>query len=279
MNSSESSNGTFTFNTFKALNFYTMPTIHQTLVDNHILLLEIDNPPANSLAKVIKEQLATILPVIRQHTTLRCLIIAGRGKHFCAGDDLKEAMQNTSIEGGIASNLKAFGPMFDQIEALPFPTIAAINGWCIGGGLELALCCDIRLATPTAKFIAAGVNVGLVSSVFRLPKLIGIGRAKRMLLTGQAIDATQAKEFGLLCDITAADSLLQEAIVLAKIIASKAPLAIREAKQLVKQFSAVTNGEETKIWEETILKLAQTEDHQEALNAFVEKRKPRFKGK
>ena len=144
--------------------------------------------------------------------------------------------------------------------------------------MELALCCDIRMATSTATFITAGVNVGLVASVFRLPKLIGIGRAKRMLLTGQAVNADQAKEFGLICDLSSPDTLLEDAIELAKIIASKAPLAVQAAKELVSQSSGVTEEEETKLWENTLLTLAKSKDHQEALTAFAEKRKPHFKG-
>lgn len=256
-----------------------MSNIHQRLINHQILLLEIDNPPANSLSKKIKTQLVQIVEDIENNKELRCIIITGSGEKFCTGDDLKEAMSNSKTDGGIVKNLEAFGPMLDRLESLPIPTIAAINGWCIGGGVELALCCDIRIAVPKAKFITAGVNVGLVASTFRLPKLIGVGRAKRMLLTGQAIDAKKAESFGLVCDISEPENLIQDAIQIAKVIASKAPLSIQAAKRLVNISSDVSDDEGATLWKEALVQLAKSEDHREALTAFMEKRKPVFKGK
>jgi len=256
-----------------------MSNIHQRFIDKHILLLEIDNPPANSLSKKIKNQLIQIVDDIERNKELRCVIFTGKGEKFCSGDDLKEALSNAKTDGGIVSNLKAFGPMLDRIENLPIPTIAAINGWCIGGGVELALCCDIRIAVPKAKFITAGVNVGLVASAFRLPQLIGVGRAKRMLLTGQAINAQQAELFGLVCDISEPENLVQDAIQMAKVIASKAPLSIQATKRLVNMSSNISTEEGSAVWKETVVQLAQSADHREALSAFMEKRTPVFDGK
>jgi len=256
-----------------------MSNIHQRIIDKHILLLEIDNPPSNSLSKKIKTQLVQIVEEIENNKELRCVIITGSGEKFCTGDDLKEALSNSKTDGSIVNNLEAFGPMLDQLENLPIPTIAAINGWCIGGGVELALCCDIRIAVPKAKFITAGVNVGLVASAFRLPRLIGIGRAKRMLLTGQAITAQQAEAFGLVCDISEPEHLVQDAIQMAKIIANKAPLSIQATKRLVNVASNISTEEGAILWKETVVQLAQSDDHREALAAFMEKRKPLFNGK
>ena len=252
--------------------------IHHTYISDHIQLLEIDNPPANSLNKATKQQLVAILKEIEQHALVRCLIITGKGKTFCSGDDLKEALQNSNKEGGILKNLQEFQPIMDQIEALPIPVIAAINGWCIGGGLELALCCDIRMANTHAKFITAGVNVGLSASAFRLPRLIGIASAKRMLLTGQAIDATQAKAFGLVSDVCEPENLRKNAIDLAEVIASKAPLAIQSVKRITNVAIDLTEAAGAKLQQLEISKLAMTQDHLRALAAFQAKKKPVFKG-
>jgi enoyl-CoA hydratase/carnithine racemase len=253
-------------------------TIHKSQPSEQVILLEIDHPPANSLSKAMKIKFNELLDEIEQNKSIRALIITGRGDKFCSGDDLKEATQNAKIKGGILENLKVFGQLMDRIEALPFPVIAAINGWCIGGGLELALCCDIRIASVNAKFISAGVNVGLTASAYRLPRLIGIGRAKHLLLTGTAIDAQKAEQFGLITGIYEPDFLLAKVIEMAENIANKAPLAIEAAKKIanIALEAAPTVGR--KFEQKALEELAMSNDHREALNAFEAKRKPNFKG-
>ena len=255
-----------------------MPAIHQEKMGNHILVLTLDNPPANSLSKAMKQMFLNILEQIEKEEQIRVIIITGTGTKFCCGDDLKEAMGNATKEGGILHNLQDFSQVVDRFEALEIPTIGAINGWCIGGGLELALCCDIRMAAMGAQFICAGVNVGLSASAYRLPRIIGIGPAKRMLLTGTATDAQQALRFGLVTDIYESEDLLPEAIKLAKVIASKAPLAIRATKQIANT-ALDLNEEAGAIFQQKIIEqLANSADHREALSAFKEKRSPNFKG-
>ncbi len=253
--------------------------IHKTIISKYIQLLEIDNPPANSLNKATKMQLVTMLKEIAEDSSLRCIIITGKGTTFCSGDDLKEALQNSNKEGGILKNLEEFQPIMDRIADLPIPVIAAINGWCIGGGMELALCCDIRMASTTAKFITAGVNVALSASAFRLPRLIGIASAKRMLLTGQAMEANEAKVVGLISDICEAADLREEAIALAEVIASKAPLAIQSVKRITNVALDLSEAAGAKLQQGEIAKLAMSQDHHTALAAFQAKRKPVFEGK
>lgn len=253
--------------------------IHQTYITNHILLLELDNPPANTLAKAMKIEMMQIMDEVEQNNQLRAIIITGKGTKFCSGDDLKEAAQNAKTDNGIIQNLRDFSAVIDRFEAIQIPIIAAINGWCIGGGLELALCCDIRVAVPNAQFISAGVNVGLTASAYRLPRLIGIGRAKRLLLTGDKIDAKTALNYGLITDIFEPNLLLAEAIKIAKTIATKAPLAIKATKNIANQSLDLDYKNGLDFQQEQLEKLSKTQDHKTALDAFLEKRKPKFEGK
>lgn len=255
------------------------PTIHKSSPAEHVVLIEIDNPPSNSLAEVMKGLFNKMLDDLENDKTIRALIITGRGQSFCAGDDIKEAIINTKLEGGVLNNLQAFGNILDRVEALTFPVIAAINGWCIGGGLELALCCDIRLAVDKAQFICAGVNIGLTASAYRLPRTIGMGPAKHMLLTGAPLSVAKAEAFGLVTGVYDADQLLPEAIALAKLIVSKAPLAIQATKRIA-NVALETNFEAAQqIQEKELPFLANSQDHKSALIAFAAKQKPIFSGK
>ena len=155
-------------------------TIHVEKIGHHVSLLTIDNPPANAMDAAMLGKLLEEFQAINDASSARAIILTGSGNSFCAGADLK-------AKGGEA--LSAFGRLLTAVESSPVPVIAAINGWCIGGGFELALCCDIRIASADARFVCAGVNMGLMASAYRLPRLIGVARAKAMLLTGSAFDA------------------------------------------------------------------------------------------
>ena len=153
------------------------------------------------------------------------------------------------------------------------PVIVAINGGALGGGLDLALACDIRLAAEGASFTASGVNVGLMASVGRLPTLIGSGPAKAMLLTGQPVDAAMALRLGLVTAVHPADRLLNEALTLAGGIAGRAPLAVEAAKRFV----GMSLEERARRMDPALEALADTADHREAVASFLEKRTPAFK--
>ena len=141
-------------------------TVHVETISPAVMLLEIDNPPMNPLGVEMRQTFMEALDQVETHDALRCLIVTGRGRSFCAGDDLKSV-------GPQGEDLAGFGRLLDRLEATRVPVIAAVNGWCVGGGFELALCCDIRIASTEAKFVCAGVNVGLMASTYRLPRLIG----------------------------------------------------------------------------------------------------------
>ncbi|HKY03637.1 MAG TPA: enoyl-CoA hydratase/isomerase family protein, partial [Blastocatellia bacterium] len=210
-------------------------TIHLQRPARHVALLEIDNPPTNTLGQAMRGLFLQHLDALESDLDVRAVILTGRGRAFCSGDDLKEKREpagGEAGESGLSKNLTGFAQMVERVESFRAPIIAAINGWCVGGGLELALCCDIRIASTDAKFVCAGVNVGLIASAYRLPRLIGIARAKAMLLTGLPHDAETAERFGLVTAIHEPEQLVESAVTLAERIASRAPLSVEATKRV-----------------------------------------------
>ena len=254
--------------------------IYLSKIGENAALLEIDNPPANALGSAARKLFHERLDALEADSAIRAIVITGRGRSFCSGDDLKE--QEAAQAKGLAARqaqLAEFAGLLDRIEASRVPVIAAINGWCMGGGLELALCCDIRVASADATFVCAGVNIGLMASAYRLPRLIGIARAKHMLLTGLPFDSEAAEKFGLLTAIYKSDMLLEQAGELASRIASRAPLSIEAAKRMAGKAANLSPDEAARLTREELTVLVQSEDHAEALAAFREKRAPTFKRK
>jgi enoyl-CoA hydratase/carnithine racemase len=209
------------------------------------------------------------LDEVETNDALRCLIVTGRGRAFCAGDDLK----NVSPAG---EDLAGFGRLLDRLEATRVPVIAAVNGWCVGGGFELACCCDIRLASTEAKFVCAGVNVGLMASTYRLPRLIGVSRAKAMLLTGLPHDAEAAERYGLVTGLHAPDELRPAAIALAERIASRAPLSVEATKRTAGRAPDLSPEDANRMLGQELRVLRRSNDHKAAVAAFRERRDPVF---
>ncbi len=244
-------------------------TIHFSRPSPQVALIELDLPPANALGAAMRVRLGEGLDAIEADLDVRAVVLTGRGSAFCAGNDLREMAARPD---GDLSPITDFNLLMDRIEALRVPMIAAVNGGALGGGLELALACDIRIAAERASFTASGVNVGLMASVERLPRLIGLGPAKAMLLTGASVDAATALRFGLVTAVHPAAALLDEALKLASQIASRAPLSVEAAKRF-----AGMEAEDRALWMDGALEaLAASEDHREAVAAFLEKRPPKF---
>jgi enoyl-CoA hydratase len=237
-----------------------------------VRMIQIDAPPANALNHDTRSHIISELALIEEDLSVRAVIITGTGKSFCAGDDLKEARQR---EAG-SKSLGQFGKMLNKIESLRVPVIGAINGHAIGGGLELALCCDIRIASTNAWFLGAGVNVGLMASVYRLPRLIGIGPAKAMLLTGTRTDAETALRYGLVTGLYASDVLMDETVKLATRLATRAPLSVEASKRIISQAFDLNPEEADRASGKELRVLSSSEDHKTALKAFGEKQDPVF---
>jgi enoyl-CoA hydratase len=208
---------------------------------------------------------------------IKVLIITGI-KHFCAGADIREMKDKNQEE---AESFARLGHRIcDTIEGVEKPVIAAICGYCLGGGCEIALACDIRLAAEDSKFGQPEVNLGLIpgfGGTQRLTRLVGMGRAKELILTGRIISAGEALSMGLVNSVAGNDELLHEADETAEALAQKGPLALGAAKKLINGSLDITRGLETEI--DFFSKCFTTEDHREGINAFLDKRRPRFKGK
>jgi len=250
-------------------------TIHSSRPATHVALLEIDNPPMNALGRSARAALLARLDEIDADEGVRSIILTGRGRAFCGGDDLKEQAEAQKTKS--AAHLGEFGRVLERIEAHRLPVIGAINGWCLGGGLELASACDIRIASSEAKFVCSGVNVGLMASAYRLPRLIGVARAKHMLLTGAPHDAATAERFGLVTQVHAPGELMAAAIQLATRIASRAPLSVEATKRTAGLAPNLSPEEAAKVMARELATLSKSADHKEALAAFIAKREPVFK--
>ncbi len=253
-------------------------TIHLQRIGAHAAMLQLDNPPANALGRAMRAEFLRHLSALEADLVLRVIVLTGRGETFCGGDDLKEQLA-AQTAGGAArvALLGEFAAVLERIEACRVPVVAAIGGWAIGGGLELALACDIRIASDNARFVCAGVNVGLMASAWRLPRLIGVGAAKHMLLTGSPQDAETALRIGLISEICTHGSLLERATGLAERIASRAPLSVEATKRMASRAGDLPREEALRANAEEIEKLVRSADHAEALAAFRDKREPDFK--
>jgi len=244
-------------------------TIHIERVGEHIVLLEIDNPPMNPLGAPMRDAFMRALDEVETNDNLRAIVVTGRGRAFCSGDDLKDASP-------AGEDLAGFGRLLDRLDSTRAPVIAAVNGWCVGGGFELALCCDIRIASTEAMFVCAGVNMGLMASAYRLPRLIGVSRAKAMLLTGLPHDAETAERFGLVTALHAPETLREAALTLAARVASRAPLSVEASKRIAGRAPDLSPEDAVPLQAQELRVLRRSNDYKAAVAAFREKRDPVF---
>jgi enoyl-CoA hydratase len=246
--------------------------LNASIVDERILLLVLDNPPVNAMSADMLAAMSESLRAAHEATNLRAIVLTGTGRFFCSGADLKAAHKAGTMDAAAG-----FGLVLEQLAKSRAPVIAAINGDCIGGGLELALCCDIRIASTTARFVCAGVNVGLMASAWRLPRVISPGRAKAMLLTGSPVDAARAEAWGLVTALHPPDELRDAALALARRIASRAPLSVEATKRIADQTLDLLFEASLEAIGREMRTLLTSRDHKEALAAFAEKREPVFR--
>jgi len=246
-----------------------------------VAVLTINRPDKlNALNRRVHQEGVAALDELKHDDSVRVVVLTGSGeKAFIAGADIKEFQDQTPVTQRDLFHEKT---LFNSIDTFPKPVIAMINGFCLGGGNELALACDLRICSENAKFSQPEINLGLIpggGGTQRLTRLLGEGRAMEIMLSGDMIDAQTAYNFGLVNHVHPAAELEGKTIELANKIAEKAPIALQLAKEAVK-FASRSNLDEGLRREVDLFALCfSTEDKKEGVTAFLEKRKPVFKGK
>lgn len=252
----------------------------QLIKENGVATITLNRPPMNPLNSQVFKELNNAVDEMQSDPSIKAVIITGSGtKAFAAGADITEMANLSPIEVYHFSQTSRF--TFEKLENLGKPVIAAINGLALGGGCELALCCDFRLAADTAKFGQPEINLGIIpgaGGTQRLPRLIGVAKAKELIFLGEMFDASVALSLGLVNKVVLADALLEEALKLAQKLASKPTVAMSMAK------SAINTGVNLDIASALTLEVQcfvtafASDDRKEGVGAFMEKRKPSFTG-
>lgn len=245
-----------------------------------ICLLTISSPQTlNSLNREVLTELGDFIGSISEGT--RVLIIRGEGpKSFVAGADISQMVGFNAQEGLEFGRLGA--KVFRAIEDLELPVIAAVNGFALGGGCELAMACDIRIAAANAKFGQPEVKLGIVpgfSGTYRLPKLVGQGYAKEMIYSGRPIGAEEALRIGLVNHVVPAEELMDYVYALAKDIVANAPIAVRKAKQCINANYDMDETAALELENEAFSQCFATDDQKIGMKAFMEKKKAEFTNK
>ena len=234
----------------------------------------------NSMNSLTRSELAEAFNLLENDKDIAVILLTGsEGKAFIAGADIKEFL-NQTLE--TEKQLEEDWIVTTIISNLKKPVIAVIDGFCLGGGLELAMSCDLRIASDRSKLGQPEINIGIIpgaGGTQRLTRLIGEGRAMEMILTGRMITAEEAFSYGIINFVYDSDDLMDEAIQIANTIGEKSKYAVERAKKSVKAVSEMNLEDGLKLEREMFIECLNSEDGEEGITAFIEKRKPNFKGK
>lgn len=261
-----------------------MPQTYETLLlekRDRVAIITINRPDKlNALNIKTREEGAALLDELRDDDSVGVVVFTGAGeKAFIAGADIGEFAGRTAIT---QRSVMMSRSLFNAIDSFPKPVIAMINGFCLGGGCELALACDIRIASENASFGQPEIKLGIIpggGGTQRLTRLIGEGKAMEMILTGEFIDAKTALSLGLVNHVVPFDQLQTKTMEIANRIAEKSPITLQLAKEAVKLASRSNLDEGLRREVDLFALCFATEDKDEGVSAFLEKRKPAFKGK
>ena len=248
---------------------------------DQITVMKVSAPKSlNALNSTVLKEIDDFVSSLDTEQT-RVLIVTGDGeKAFVAGADISEMANLYEKEGYEFSKLGAIA--FRKLETLPIPVIAAVNGFALGGGCELAMACDIRICSSNARFGQPEVGLGITpgfSGTYRLAKLVGQGYAKEMIFTGRAIKADEALKIGLVNAVYEPEELMDKALTMAKKILKNAPLALKYAKQCINESYDLNADEAIELECRNFGKCFATADQKEGMGAFLEKRDANFTGK
>jgi enoyl-CoA hydratase len=248
---------------------------------DRVAIITINRPEKrNALNIKMREEGAALLEELRNDASVGVVIFTGAGdKAFIAGADIAEFAGRTSIT---QRDVMMGRSLFNAVDSFPKPVIAMINGYCLGGGCELALACDIRIASETASFGQPEINLGIIpggGGTQRLTRLVGEGKAMELILSGEIIDAKTAFAIGLVNHVVPVDELQTKTLEIANRIAEKSPIALQLAKEAVKLASRSNLDEGLRREVDLFALCFSTEDKDEGVSAFLEKRKAAFKGR
>jgi enoyl-CoA hydratase len=246
-----------------------------------VAVLTINRPEKrNALSGQVRAELVAALDALRGDDAVRVLVITGAGdKAFVAGADIAEFAERTPLQQRAAMTGVR---VFDEIAAYPKPVIAMINGFCLGGGCELALACDVRIAADTARFGQPEINLGIIpggGGTQRLPRVVGMGQAMRLVLSGELIDAAEALRIGLADVVHPAGDLRARTLEFATSMAGKSPVALRMAKSAVRAAAEMPLGAGLQYETELFVTCFASDDKREGVAAFLEKRTAEFTGR
>jgi enoyl-CoA hydratase/carnithine racemase len=250
-----------------------------TDVTDGVAVITVNRPDVrNAVNRQVQLDIRTALDAFRDDDSVAVVVFTGAGeKAFVAGADIAQVREYT-LHTALASDLQR---LYDDVEAYEKPTIAAVNGFALGGGCELAMACDIRIAADTAFFGQPEITLGSIpgwGGTQRLPLLIGLGRARELILTGRIIDAAEAERVGLVSRVVPAADLAAEARAVAERIAGLAPVALALAKDAIRQVEGdLAAG--LRVERELVARTFDTDDQREGTRAFLEKRAPVFHGR
>jgi enoyl-CoA hydratase len=251
--------------------------------DGAVAVVTIDHPPVNALSAPLLEELEAEIVRLDSSDEVRAMVLKGAGERaFVAGADISEfpsLREAPPVEGGSARGIQKLGARMDNART---PFVAAIHGFCLGGGLELAMACDIRVAAEDAQIGQPEIKLGLIpggGGTQRLPRLVGLGRAMYLNLTGDAIDGKTAHEWGLVERVVPRAELVDTAIAIATTIASRSPHAVAILRELARTTRDLSLEEGLRREAEGFRRCLTSEDGAEGVAAFLEKREPQFTGR
>ena len=259
-----------------------MSTFVSTERRDAVALVTIDNPPMNALSAALLDELEAEIDALDADAGVRAIVLRGGGERaFVAGADIKEfpALRESASEGGSARGIQRLGHRMDGCDT---PFVAAIHGYCLGGGLELAMCCDVRVCADDATLGQPEIQLGLIpggGGTQRLPRLVGHGRAMFLNLTGDFIDAGTAYAWGLVERVVPTAELEEVALALAGRIASRSPHAVAVLRELARTTRDLPLGEGLRREADGFVRCLRSEDGAEGVAAFIEKRPPVFSGR
>ena len=260
----------------------TAPTYETLLIEAHgpVTLIRLNRPEAlNALNAALLTDLEAALDLAEADPGVGCIVLTGSARAFAAGADIKEMADKSYADMFLADT---FARSARRIETCRKPIIAAVAGFALGGGCELAMMCDFILAADTAKFGQPEINLGVMPGIGgtqRLTRFVGKSKAMEMILTGRMMDAAEAERAGLVSRILPADTLVEEALAAAAKIAAQSPVAVMMNKELVETAYETTLSAGVAVERRLFHSLFAFEDQKEGMAAFVEKRKPSFKGR